>query len=77
VSIHKTLKVTGSLTRARNVLTRLERIEKLKKQEKWEDSYSIFGLPKVTARVMKKRPKKKKEKDADAEAAVDTAKKEK
>ena len=67
MSIHKTLKVTGSLTRARNVLTRLERIEKLKKQEKWDDNNSIFGLPKVIARVMKKRSKKKKEKDADAD----------
>ena len=67
MSIHKTLKVTGSLTRARNVLTRLERIEKLKKQEKWDDNNSIFGLPKVIARVMKKRPKKKKEKDAETD----------
>lgn len=67
MSIHKSLKVTGSLTRARNVLTRLERIEKLKSQEKWQEEDSIFGLPKVIARVMKKRPKKKKEKEAEGE----------
>jgi len=63
MSIHKTLKVSGALARSRNVLSRLERIEKLKSQEKWQDGDSIFGLPKTSANVMKKRTKKKKEKE--------------
>jgi small basic protein (TIGR04137 family) len=60
MSIHKSLKVRTKLARARNVFTRAERIEKLKKQGHWDEEKSVFGLPKVKAQVVKKVGKKKK-----------------
>ncbi len=48
MSIHQSLKLKNQLTRHRNVLTRKERIEAMKKQGRWRaDSNSIFGLPKL------------------------------
>ena len=60
MSIDRSLKVKGALTRHRNVLNRAERIEKLKDEERWEDDQSVFGLPKIShrkARVVKKESK--------------------
>ncbi len=65
MSIDKSLRRKNSLARARSVLTRGERILKLKELEKWEEGRSPFGLPKV--RVQKHVVKKaKKEKAAEA-----------
>ncbi|UCG47364.1 MAG: small basic protein [Phycisphaerales bacterium] len=50
MSIDRSLKVKGALTRHRNVLTRAERVEKLKEEERWSDEDSLFGLPKVAHR---------------------------
>ena len=50
MSIDRTLKIKGALSRHRNVLTRTERIEKLKDEERWSDEQSVFGLPKVAHR---------------------------
>jgi small basic protein (TIGR04137 family) len=50
MSIDRTLKIKGALSRHRNVLTRTERIEKLKDEERWSDEQSVFGLPKVVHR---------------------------
>lgn len=50
MSIDRSLKIRGALKRHRNVLTRAERIEKLKDEEKWSDDKSLFGLPKVSHR---------------------------
>ena len=61
MSIHKSLVVKSSLMRARNVWTRLERIEKLEETEKFGEDQSIFGLPKVRTRLKVKSTKKKKE----------------
>lgn len=47
MTIHKTLVVKDRLKRSRNVLTRWERIQLMKKQERWPENRSIFGLPKV------------------------------
>jgi len=47
VSIHKSLVSNVKLQRSRNVLTRLERIEALKKADKFKEGQSVFGLPKV------------------------------
>jgi len=68
MSIDKSLKRKNTLTRARSVLTRAERIKTLQDLEKWADGRSPFGLPKV--RVIKIVLKKvKKEKAAEAEGA--------
>ena len=66
MSIHRSLKSKNVLTRSRNVLSRTERIEALRKAEKWEEGRSVFGLP--SARAQQPR-KKKKELPAEAVAA--------
>ncbi|MCX5684174.1 MAG: small basic protein [Planctomycetota bacterium] len=50
MSLHKSLRSHGALARHRNVLTRAERIEKLKETGKWEGDKDIFALPKVSHR---------------------------
>jgi small basic protein (TIGR04137 family) len=50
MSLDKSLRTHGALARHRNVLTRAERIEKLKELGKWEGDKDIFGLPKVSHR---------------------------
>ncbi|WP_254510619.1 small basic protein [Anatilimnocola floriformis] len=71
MTIDKSLKVKGSGTQNRNVLTRAERIEKLIASEKFKEGDKVLGLPKV--RVMKLSLKKKKkvkaEEGADGKAA--------
>ena len=53
MSLDRSLKSANALVRHRNVLTRAERLDKLKEQEKWnEDKQGIFGLPKVAHRKM-------------------------
>jgi len=69
MSIHKSLVVKSSLTRARNVWTRLERLEKLEEDGKYDGGESIFGLPKVRTRVKLKSAKKDEKKDEEAEAS--------
>jgi small basic protein (TIGR04137 family) len=50
MSIDRSLKIKGALSRHRNVLTRAERIEKLKEEERWTEEDSLLGLPKVAHR---------------------------
>jgi small basic protein (TIGR04137 family) len=50
MSIDRSLKIKGALTRHRNVLTRAERIDKLKEEERWTEEDSLLGLPKVAHR---------------------------
>ena len=71
MSIHKSLVVNSGLQRARNVLTRVERLEKLAKDGKWSEGSSVYALPKVKART--KVRKSKKEKKAEEAAAAETA----
>jgi small basic protein (TIGR04137 family) len=47
MSLDRSLKSASSLVRHRNVLTRAERLDQLKDEEKWDESKSVFGLPKV------------------------------
>lgn len=70
MSIDRSLKIKGALKRHRNVLTRAERIEKLKDEEKWSEEDSLFGLPKVAHR---KSHAGRKEKAAQAKEAVPEA----
>jgi len=70
MSIDRSLKVKGALTRHRNVLTRAERVDKLKEDEKWSEGDSVLGLPKVSHR---KSHAGRKEKAAPKEAAVTEA----
>ena len=43
MTIDKSLRRKGRLERARNVLKRSERIEKLEFEDRWEDGQSPFG----------------------------------
>ena len=70
MSLHKSLKSNSKLARMRNVLTRVERIEKLRTLGKWEeDKDSVYGLPKVKIPKIKAGKKKKKKKEEEAEGA--------
>ncbi len=70
MTIDKSLKVKKGVTRSRNVLTRVERIEKMKEMDKWQDGDSPFSLPKtrVYRVVLKKKKKAVKADDADDKA---------
>jgi len=50
MSIDPSLKVRNALARHRNVLSRAERIEALKDEERWSEGDSLLGLPKVAHR---------------------------
>jgi small basic protein (TIGR04137 family) len=50
MSIDRSLKVKGALSRHRNVLSRGERLAVLKEEDRWEEGGSILGLPKVAHR---------------------------
>jgi len=53
MSMHKSLKRKDHLSRRRNVLTRAERIDRLKEDEEWDPGRnSVFGLAKVTPEVV-------------------------
>ncbi|MFM7207960.1 MAG: small basic protein [Planctomycetaceae bacterium] len=73
MTMDKSLRVRKGSTSARGVLTRAERIAKLKEQERWADGRSPLGLPKV--RVLKLAMKKKKaaKKEEGAEGAAKPA----
>ena len=60
MSIDKSLKRKGSMTKTRCVLTRAERIAKMMEDGKWGDGKSPFGLPttRVQTIVLKKKAKK-------------------
>ena len=71
MSIDPSLKVRNALARHRNVLTRAERIEALKDEERWSEGDSLLGLPKVAHRKSAA-GKKAKDHDAKAEAGAET-----
>ncbi len=74
MSIHPSLAIKSSLIRARNVLTRHERILQLKRAGKWkEGENSPFGLPKVRVPRIKQRGKGKKKEEKPAAPAPGAA----
>ena len=74
MSLDRSLKTGGGLSRHRNVLNRAERLAKLKDEERWQEEKSVFGLPKVANRNVKvgKKAKKKEEGEGEAGAATGT-----
>ena len=78
MTIDKSLRTRRGIVRARNVLTRAERIEKLMQQDRWSEEDGPCGLPKVRVyRVVVKKKKKVKGEETDAAAAKATASKKK
>ena len=73
MSIDRSLKLKDALVRHRNVLTRAERIDVLKDEERWNEGDSVLGLPKVAHRKSAAGKKAKAEEAAAAAAAAGTA----
>jgi len=70
MTMDKSLKVRRGLVRSRSVLTRAERIERLKASDRWKEGDDPLGLPKVRVyKISMKKKKKKKEEEETAEAA--------
>jgi small basic protein (TIGR04137 family) len=81
MTMDKSLQVRLGLARARSVLSRAERIERLKTADRWKEGDSPLGLAKVRVfkLALKKKKKKKEEEGAEGAAAApaaDAAKKE-
>ena len=76
MTMDKSLRVRQGLVRSRSVLTRAERIERLKKADRWEEGDSPFGLAKVRVYKisMKKKKKKKKEEEEGEESKAEEQK---
>jgi small basic protein (TIGR04137 family) len=76
MTMDKSLKVRLGLARSRSVLTRGERIERLKTSDRWKEGESPVGLPKVRVyKLSMKKKKKKKEEEEGAEAPAAEKKK--
>ena len=67
MTMDKSLRIRRGLVRQRNVLTRGERIERLKEAERWQEGESPFGLAKVRVYKMSMKKKKKKKKGEEEE----------
>ncbi len=68
MTIDKSLKVRRGATSSRSVLTRIERLEKLKEMDRWSEGDSPLGLAKVRVRKLQLKKKKKEKKEEDATA---------
>lgn len=68
MTIDKSLKVRRGATANRSVLTRAERLSRLKEADRWEEGDSPFGLPKVRVRKLQMKKKKKKKDEEDEKA---------
>jgi small basic protein (TIGR04137 family) len=77
MSIDKSLRRKDQLQRARNVLTRGERIKQLMDEERWPEGRSPYNLPKVkVVKIVVKKAKKAKEEEkpeGEGEAAAAAA----
>lgn len=71
MTIDKSLKIRRGSVSNRSVLTRAERLAKLKEADRWQEGDSPLGLPKVRVYKlsMKKKKKKKEEDEGDAAPA--------
>ena len=73
MTMDRSLRMRSGLIRNRSVLTRAERIERLKAADRWSEGDSPFGLDKVRVYkiALKKKKKKKKEEEGEEGAAVE------
>ena len=69
MTMDKSLRVRKGGTSVRGVLTRAERIAKLKEQERWQEGRSPIGLPKVRVPKLSMKKKNKANEDGEGEAA--------
>jgi small basic protein (TIGR04137 family) len=71
VTIDKSLRVRRGATRNRSVLTRVERIMRLRQADRWNEGDSPLGLPKVRVRKLTMKKKKKKKEEEEGAAAAE------
>jgi small basic protein (TIGR04137 family) len=70
MTMDKSLRRKSALARSRSVLTRAERIDRLKADDRWQEGQSPLGLAKVRVfKLAMKKKKKKKEEEGEAAAA--------
>jgi small basic protein (TIGR04137 family) len=70
MTIDKSLKVQRGATSNRSVLSRAERLERLKETDRWQEGQSPLGLPKVRVKKLTMKKKKKKAKEDEEGAAT-------
>ena len=71
MTMDKSLRIRAGLVRSRSVLTRAERIERLKASDRWQEGDDPIGLDKVRVyklALKKKKPKKKEEGEEETKA---------
>jgi len=70
MTMDKSLRMRRGLVRSRSVLTRAERIARLKAADRWQEGDSPFGLPKVRVyKLTVKKKKKRKEEESEEKPA--------
>ncbi len=70
MSIHSSFHTSSSAAKHRNVLSRLERLEKLETTGRWNSAEDgLFGMPKVRSIKVAMKKKKKKAEGEEEEAA--------
>jgi small basic protein (TIGR04137 family) len=70
MTIDKSLKIRRGATSNRSVLSRAERLERLKETDRWVEGQSPLGLPKVRVKKLSMKKKKKEKKEGDDAAAA-------
>ena len=74
MAIDKSLRRKGRLVRSRNVMTREERIDQMKRDETWIAGRSPLGLPKTrVVKIVTKKKKKAKDEKAEEGAVAPAA----
>ncbi|MBX3423106.1 MAG: small basic protein [Pirellulaceae bacterium] len=70
MTLDKSLKVAGGAIKSRNVLTRVERIKRLKEIDRWKEGDPVVGIPKTrVTKISLKKKKKVKGPEEDDKAA--------
>ena len=69
MTLDKSLRIKAGGVKQRNVLTRGERIAKLKENDRWTEGSSVLGLPKVRVEKLSIKKKKKAKAEGDESAA--------
>ncbi len=69
MTMDKSLRIRRGLVRSRSVLSRAERLARLKETDRWKEGDSPLGLSKVRVFKMAMKKKKKKKEEEGAEGA--------
>jgi small basic protein (TIGR04137 family) len=73
MTMDKSLRIRRGLVRSRSVLSRAERLARLKEEDRWKEGESPLGLPKVRVFKLTMKKKKKKKEEEGAEGATAAA----